>query len=421
MRRFGLTACALLLLLAMIAPAGGHRLAVAQSAAWVTLSPMLTPRTSFAAALGKDGRIYVFGGTNGFRSLNDAEVFDLSTFSWSPIAPLPTPRSSMGAATAPDGRIFVIGGWTESASLNTVEAYDPSTKTWACSSQAPGCASTSLAPMPSSRSALAVTTGGDGRIYAIGGFTDAPVATVEIYDPATNAWQTGPSLPHPAAAVGATTEANGDILAAGGFDGQSDLNGDETLCDGTGQDQQWHAVTNQPGARRYEGVAASPSTGNGSAGSDCSGASADQRSPGGGDPVYLIGGESAHAAVTDVDIYQPGAGTWTAGLPLPTPRDHAAAVAGKDGTIYVLGGDRGDGSGPSTSVVAYSLTGSGIPTATETPTAISTSAPPPTPKPGGKKRCAKGQHLTHGKCQCQKGSKLVHGKCQKVKSNRKAT
>ena len=34
-----------------------------------------------------------------------------------------------------------------------------------------------------------------GRIYAIGGFADYALSTVEIYDPLSDSWQQGPELP----------------------------------------------------------------------------------------------------------------------------------------------------------------------------------------------------------------------------------
>ena len=57
------------------------------------------------------------------------------------------------------------------------------------------------APMPSSRTEVAVATVGS-KIYVVGGFGGGPV--IEIYDPATDSWSRGAPLPqslHHAAAV----------------------------------------------------------------------------------------------------------------------------------------------------------------------------------------------------------------------------
>src|SRR5207302_1896654 len=79
---------------------------------------------------------------------------------WTTVAPMPTVRSDLAAATGSDGRIYAIGGDTLSAGsgafLDIVEAYDPRTNTWSCSrgDTSPGCANTSLAPMPTPRGFL---------------------------------------------------------------------------------------------------------------------------------------------------------------------------------------------------------------------------------------------------------------------------
>jgi hypothetical protein len=69
---------------------------------------------------------------------------------------------------------------------------------------------------------MAIAMMDDGRIWTIGGYTTAPVATVEIYDPATNTWQEGPPLPSPDAGATAFSWL-GSIMVNGGFDGQQDV------------------------------------------------------------------------------------------------------------------------------------------------------------------------------------------------------
>ena len=60
------------------------------------------------------------------------------------------------------------------------EAYCPETNTWSVK-----------APMPTPRFGLSLAVSG-GKIYALGGTTGSgPLTTVEVYDPATNTWQSG--------------------------------------------------------------------------------------------------------------------------------------------------------------------------------------------------------------------------------------
>lgn len=135
-----------------------------------------TPRSGPAAALGHDGRIYVFGGSSGgddsgHTALNSGEVYTPSTNTWQPIAPMPTARYRAAAVTAPDGRIYVVGGLNASGDLNTVDIYDPASNTWSAGP-----------PMSSARDALAVALA-NGHIYAIGGRSGkTPTAVVEVLE-----------------------------------------------------------------------------------------------------------------------------------------------------------------------------------------------------------------------------------------------
>ena len=78
-------------------------------------------------------------------------------------ASMPSPRTDLAAVATPDGRIFAIGGAVYAAGRYsptvTVQIYDIATDTWS-----------SGPPLPSPRSELGATLGGDGRIYAFGGY-----------------------------------------------------------------------------------------------------------------------------------------------------------------------------------------------------------------------------------------------------------
>ena len=97
--------------------------------------------------------------------------------------PLPAPRFGHGVA-AYNGKLYVIGGSDDSlAAKNTLYEYDPA--------RPAGSRWQTKAPMPTARIYLGAAEL-DGLIYAAGGipggFTD--LATVEAYNPATNAWTT---------------------------------------------------------------------------------------------------------------------------------------------------------------------------------------------------------------------------------------
>ena len=119
------------------------------------LQPMNDQRMNFGAAMGVDGKIYVFGGWTSDGILASVECYDPATDSWSYRAPMPGPRGWLRAATAPDGTIYTFGGSTDSWPSTEVWAYDPDTDTW----------NTSVPPMPTERRDVVAVTGLDGFIY----------------------------------------------------------------------------------------------------------------------------------------------------------------------------------------------------------------------------------------------------------------
>lgn len=111
-----------------------------------------------------------------------AEVVCLDTGAgtgWRPAAPMPTARRH-AAAAALDGRVYVLGGWCAPAggcgsagkNLATVESYDPATDAWRAEP-----------PLPTARRSLQAVALG-GRLFAIGGAADgAELPTVESFCP----------------------------------------------------------------------------------------------------------------------------------------------------------------------------------------------------------------------------------------------
>ena len=130
------------------------------------------------------------GGFDASNDLNTFEVFDPATNTWS------SPKTSgtftpHGAFTAHvvDGKIYVIGGFNNLAPkghrvLGEVDMFDPSTNTWST----PATTGTFTARLLHTSGVI------DGKIYVIGGTPNIrdPLATntVQIFDPATNAWST---------------------------------------------------------------------------------------------------------------------------------------------------------------------------------------------------------------------------------------
>ncbi len=183
---------------------------------WSPVASLPTPRWGLAAAAGADGRIYAVGGYSQRSGgvLSTVEVYTPATNSWSSVANLSTPRWSLALATGSDGRIYAIGGChalpCSEHTVSTVEAYTPATDTW-----------TTVASLSTPRQHAAAARGADGRIYVMGGDAGGDpraqvLDSVEVYTPQVDHWSTATPLPAPRSALAATTGLDGRIYAIGG-------------------------------------------------------------------------------------------------------------------------------------------------------------------------------------------------------------
>ncbi|MCR8717699.1 hypothetical protein NVV30_03195 [Pseudomonas syringae] len=165
-----------------------------------------------------EGKIYSLGGrraiqpdAKNFRDYEDtaqSDVLDPSTKQWHRIEDAPSARNSAGGAVI-DGKIYVVGGRKVIRQANgeltqvnvaTLEIYDPATNTWA-----------TKAPMPQTQGAPAAATY-SGKLYVFGGEQWAPekkaFAEGWVYDPAKDAWSALPALPTPRHGLGAGVVGN---------------------------------------------------------------------------------------------------------------------------------------------------------------------------------------------------------------------
>jgi N-acetylneuraminic acid mutarotase len=176
------------------------------------------PRASMPGALlgmtanAVNDKCYLIGGSAapGDNALNRVDEYDPVTDSWRRRADMPTARVA-GASTVMDSKIYVAGGWVtgdiRSAAVASLEIYDPASNIW-----------TSGADMPTARAALAAGVANKEVLYIGGGSMplgtlDSPV--VESYDPATNTWARLADMPTPRGALTAAT-VNGLVHAIGG-------------------------------------------------------------------------------------------------------------------------------------------------------------------------------------------------------------
>lgn len=156
---------------------------------WTPLKPMPTARYDLGVAV-VDGKIYAIGGDKPGpdASLGNSEMYDPSTDTWTVKEPMPTARRNFGI-TVFENKIYVMGGDSSSGGpLGENEVYDSEMNSWE-----------TKASLPTPRMGLCLETVND-KIYAIGGNRHGvyPVLSnlTEIYDPLTDSWTTGASMPN---------------------------------------------------------------------------------------------------------------------------------------------------------------------------------------------------------------------------------
>src|SRR4051794_40640777 len=198
--------------------------ATAAQAAWSGADALATGRYNHTATRLGNGRVLVAGGSdNG--PLPSAQLYDTGTARWSNAAAMKFARQGHAAALLQSGKVLVAGGYAPTADpaspasgyTRTAEIYDPASNTW-----------TQSASMSTGRFQPTMTVLDDGRVLVAGGYGDidtpdgvraaVPLASAEVYDPASDAWTDVDSMAVPRALDTATLLKSGNVLVAGGYD-----------------------------------------------------------------------------------------------------------------------------------------------------------------------------------------------------------
>jgi N-acetylneuraminic acid mutarotase len=280
---------------------------------WSSKSPMPTEKAFFGVAV-VDGKIYTIGGAGGVN-----EVYDPATDTWATKKPMPNPRTSFAIAAC-ENRIYVIGGYTNWSSTKgayieteLTEVYDPATDSWE-----------TKAPMPTARGQMTATAV-NGKIYVIGGIEDPLNGRIsnlnEVYDPATNTWTT--KLPIPYGVYSHCSAAMDNKIYV--ISGQSDDRGQSGSLGGP-LNQIYNTETNT-----WTLGAAPPQPAHRSGAAATSGVLAPKR-------IYVLGGEVGLMEATNINqVYNPQTDAWSIGAPMPTARQ-GLCVAVVNDIIYAFGG-----------------------------------------------------------------------------------
>lgn len=226
----------------------------------------------------------------------------LAAAQWIDRAPLPAPRQEVAVA-AFDGRACVIGGFALGTIVATVECWEPSSDAWL---------PLASLPVPLHHTAAATVA---GTLFAFGGWPDffqTPSAALYAYDAVADEWNERAPLPT-ARGSPAAVELGGKLYAIGGFPNESDV----AVYD-PGEDE-WTPLPPMPTPRNHLGAAA-----------------IDGR-------IYVVGGRIGAIGpdlnTGALDVFDPVANEWLPPpAPMPTPRS-GHAVAAFEGRLFAFGGE----------------------------------------------------------------------------------
>jgi hypothetical protein len=231
---------------------------------------------------------------------------------WQPTGQLAQARWGQGAATLADGRILAVGGTTTTSSvgaLASVEIYDPASGIW-----------TSGPSLREARAYPVVVSLADGRVLVVGGARDkVPLASTEIFDPTSGTWTAGPAMTTPRSVFAGVRLTDGRVLVVGG--GTTREAGPATasaeIYDPASNT--WRATAPMHEPRAYPTATLLP----------------DGR-------VLVVGGETTYQAAGPVlgsaELFDPHAGTWTKTGPLVVPVYGHSATLLSNGDVLVAGG-----------------------------------------------------------------------------------
>ena len=222
---------------------------------------------------------------------------------WETKAQMPTPRYDLAVGVV-NGILYAVGGaiqpdpWTNR--LATVEAYDPTTNAW-----------TTKAPMPTPRWGLGVGVV-NGILYAVGGYDGASYSAVEAYDPATDSWTAKAPMPVGLCWFGLAVM-DGLIYAVGGGTTSSEAVTTVEVYDPA--TDSWTARAPMPTARGDVGAG------------EVNGI------------LYAVGGQLDYRTyLATVEAYDPATDAWAAANPLPIAISRSS-VGVVGGTLFALGGN----------------------------------------------------------------------------------
>ena len=257
-------------------------------------------------------------------------VFAGTSGTWANTGSMNTGRTDHTATLLPNGQVLVAGGLDASSTpLASAELYNPATGTW-----------TATGSMVEARQGHTATLLPNGEVLVVGGHTPLAdcVSTAELYNPSTGRWATTGSMTEGRCSHTATLLTNGQVLVAGGCC-KPRINGDSLAS----------AELYKPSAGTWQAT--------GSLNVSRYGAAAVLLSSG---EALVAGGNNianggTYTQLASAELYNPSQGEWVLApsLNFTTPTATATLLGNSD--VLVVGGP-GEFSGPS--VRTWTNTGS---------------------------------------------------------------
>ena len=182
---------------------------------WTTRASMSVARGGVGAA-SWGNKIYAVGGRNGGTYgggtiFNLNEVYDPTLNRWTTLAPMPVAVSDNYATVAYAGKVYVFGGTDGFSHRADVQIYNIATNSWSLGAR-----------MPTARGAAMAGVIGD-KIAVFGGYNGSNLRVTELYDPSANSWTAGPDMPFDVSEIsqGVTFDSRGIYAIGSGIFGIS--------------------------------------------------------------------------------------------------------------------------------------------------------------------------------------------------------
>jgi len=281
----------------------------ASTGTWTTTNAMKAARQSQTATMLPNGKVLVAGGTDSFfNPTNSTEVFEYALGTWTNTGEMTFYRSYHTATLLPDGNVLVAGN---GGGYSSAELYNPANGTW-----------TNTGSLNAGRGSPTATLLPNGKVLVSGGFDGVgyfivPLASAELYDPASRTWSLAGTMTAARAFHSATLLPNGKVLVVGGQGSGNSLLSSAELYDPASNT--WKSV-NPMATTRASHTAMLLKNGK----------------------VLIAGGLAGlatnYVTLASAELFDPASGIWTPTGSLITPRAHYTLTMLPNGKLLAAGG-----------------------------------------------------------------------------------